>query len=185
MPKRGTESEKGKQILQLICLNRETKVSFTFFQPSSLIVATERDIFTYRAYIAQNKYLVALDEIKPSSSEHVQPLKILAEYLSSPAKRDSIVAQLDEKFQGNPYVDNNVFSIVAATIYQKEHNLEAAYRVLHTVDNLEGFACIIDILLKLDRVDLARKKLKEMQEKDDDATLTQLAQAWINVATVN
>ena len=133
--------------------------------------------------MAQNKFLVVLDEITSSSADEVQPLKLLAEYLSNKQKRESVVSQVDQKVSSN--VENDTLALVAATIYVNQSNLEAAYRILHTSESLEALAFSIDILLKIDRVDLARKKLKEMQEKDDDATLTQLAQAWVNVATVS
>jgi len=47
----------------------------------------ERDIFLYRAYLAQNKFRVVLDEITGASPADVQPLKLLAEYLSKPSAR--------------------------------------------------------------------------------------------------
>lgn len=139
-------------------------------------------MFLYRAYIAQRKFLVVLDEIKSSSPRDLQPLRILANYFANPNDREKIVAELDRAVNGSNN-DNHNFLIVAATIYYHEKNLESALRVLRNVDHLECLALTLQIYLKMDRLDLARKELKAMQEKDDDATLTQLAQAWLNISS--
>lgn len=123
-----------------------------------------------------------LDEIKPSSPELVQPVKMLASFLANPDKRDDFVADLDNKMAGNVDVSNYVLLVVAATIYLHVGQPESALRVLHPSDHLECAALKVQALLSMHRADLARKELKVMMEKDEDATLTQLAQAWTNLA---
>nr|CAG4644157.1 EOG090X0A8E [Lepidurus arcticus] len=143
----------------------------------------ERDIYLYRAYIAQRKYGVVLDEIHGASPPELQILKTLAEYLSTPSKRESIVTKLDQQVAGSLDLSNHNIVLGAATIYFNDGNLEAALKVLHQSENLECRTMMLQTYLKMDRLDLARKELKTMQEKDDDAVLTQLAQAWLNLAS--
>ncbi|XP_005873895.1 PREDICTED: coatomer subunit epsilon isoform X2 [Myotis brandtii] len=159
------------------CINEAQRV-----KPSSPERDVERDVFLYRAYLAQRKYGVVLDEIKPSSAPELQAVRMFAEYLASDSQRDTIVAELDREMSRSVDVTNTTFLLMAASIYFHDQNPDAALRALHQGDSLECMAMTVQILLKLDRVDLARKELKKMQDQDEDATLTQLATAWVNLA---
>jgi len=125
---------------------------------------------------------VVLDEIKPSSAPELQAVRMFAEYLANDSRRDSIVAELDREMSRSVDVTNTTFLLMAASIYFHDQNPDAALRALHQGDSLECMAMTVQILLKLDRLDLARKELKKMQDQDEDATLTQLATAWVNLA---
>ncbi|XP_032481675.1 coatomer subunit epsilon isoform X1 [Phocoena sinus] len=161
------------------CINEAQRV-----KPSSLERDVERDVFLYRAYLAQRKYGVVLDEIKPSSAPELQAVRMFAEYLASDSRRDGIVAELDREMSRTVDVTNTTFLLMAASIYFHNQNPDAALRTLHQGDSLECMAMTVQILLKLDRLDLARKELKKMQDQDEDATLTQLATAWVSLAVV-
>ncbi|XP_054262470.1 coatomer subunit epsilon [Macrosteles quadrilineatus] len=151
-------------------------------KPSTSELQMQRDIFLYRAYIAQRKYRIVLDEIHGTSPAELRPLRLLADYLANPNKREALLDSVKDQLSGSADLSNHTFVIVAATLFCYDANYEAALRVLHQEDSLESSAMNIQIFLQMDRVDLARKELKSMQEKDEDSTLTQLAQAWVNNA---
>jgi len=155
------------------CINEAQKLHV-----SNPEVKVQRDVIMYRAYIAQRKFGVVLDEIRSSHADELQAVRMFADYMANDSKRDSIVRDLDAKMAGSFDMNNNVFVLMAGSIYYQEQNNDAALRVLHQSDNLECMALMVEILLKMDRVDLAKKELKRMQDTDEDSILFQLAQAW-------
>ncbi|CAG5128562.1 unnamed protein product [Candidula unifasciata] len=158
------------------CINEAPKLSL-----GTPELKIERDVLMYRAYIAQKKYGVVLDEIKGSSPPELQAVRTYADFLSNESRRDAIVRELESKMSGNVDLTNSTFLLMAGSIYYHQQNYDSALRTLHQSDNIECIALMVQTLLKLDRVDLAKKELKRMQDSDEDNILTQLAQAWFNL----
>lgn len=159
------------------CVNECQKLKLTDSE-----LAADRDVFMYRAFLALKKFRVVLEEVGPGSKPLLAPLALLAQFLSNPARRDEIVSKVDDLMAGDVDVSNYVQLVVAGTIYLGADQPESALKALHPSDHLECIALRVQALLSIHRPDLARKELKTMQEKDEDATLTQLAQAWTNLA---
>ena len=98
-------------------------------QLSDPVMSVERDVYLYRSYLAQRKYRLVMDEIKPSFPDLLRPLKQLAEFLAAPpARRDEILLDLDTKMAGNVDVTNHVLLIVAATIYLHGDQVKTLHR---------------------------------------------------------
>ena len=58
---------------------------------------------------------------------------------------------------------------------------EEALSCCSSAGSLELLSLAIQVALQIERPDVAKKLLDLMQQKDDDAPLTQLATAWVNV----
>lgn len=154
---------------------------------SDLALAVEKDGFMYRSYLAQGKYAVIMDEIKPSAPRSLQHLRTLAGYLQSSPESESradSVRKIEDALNSGAGEDNLCVA-VAATIYMHEKNYDSALRALNgpaaSQSNLEVLAMQVQAYLMLDRLDFAKKALKQMQDIDDDSVLTQVAQAWCNI----
>lgn len=159
----------------------------------------KKDCFMWRAYIAQHKYRVVLDGIPATDSVELgfRGIRKVAEYFSANSSdgRNAVVKFFDDNLStlASSSADdedvihsNIVFRLAAATVYYNESLYENALRSVHgalalNASNLECLAMQLQCLLKMNRLDLAKKTLASMQENDDDATLTQLATAWINI----
>ncbi|XP_039254718.1 coatomer subunit epsilon-like [Styela clava] len=159
------------------CINEAQKAKV-----SSQVKKNERDVFMYRAYIAQKKFGVVLDEISSLGSSELQAVKLLAQYLADSSNKDQVLKEVENKLSGNIDIENTVLPLIAASIYSHEENFDSALRILHSAESLECSALSIQIYIAINRLDLAKKELKRMQETDEDSTLTQLAQAWFNIS---
>ncbi|KAJ3167667.1 hypothetical protein HDU88_002114 [Geranomyces variabilis] len=153
----------------------------------------ERTALYYRAQTASGNPRAAQTEIPTSAPAELQAVKLQAAYViaasASSSKAGSsateekarvvaaLAALLDDSVQG---LSSTVQAVCGAVFYQEERYGDALAAVAKSPRNLECVALAIQCYLKLDRTDLARKEVEKLKTWADDATLAQLAEAWVS-----
>ena len=97
------------------------------------------------------------------------------------ALKEGVLSSLSELLSDPMTSSNPMLAVMAATLYMCEGDFDEALKACSACTSLEMYAMMINAYLKLERADLAERQLKAMQGVDDDATLTQLCTAWVNV----
>ncbi|EFJ49020.1 epsilon-COP [Volvox carteri f. nagariensis] len=144
--------------------------------------AIERDCFVYRSYIAQGSYDLVINEIRDSAATGLLAVKLLAQYLSGRKSKEDVLATLQDWLSDSACNRNTTVLLVAGMIHAQEGNYPEALKCCHGSTNLELQALCVQVYLKMDRPDKAELQVKTMSGIDDDATLTQLATAWVGQA---
>ncbi|PRP82950.1 coatomer subunit epsilon-1 [Planoprotostelium fungivorum] len=141
-----------------------------------------RDFYVYRSYIAQGNYQLVLSEIKDNAPAALQIVKLLATYSYREEAKDGIVNALKEWMKDGVRANDPLQQLIAATIFFAHGNLQDALRCVHQSSNIECLALLAQIYLRINRLDLASKEMRRMEQTDDDHTLTQLTRAWVGIA---
>lgn len=144
--------------------------------------AIERDCFVYRSYIAMGSYELVISEISDSSATALQAIKLLAKYKAGKLSKDAVFSTLTDWLSDAACNRNPIVLLVAGILYLYEDNYADALKTCHGDSNLELQALCVQAFLKMDRSDKAEQAVKNMVNTDDDATITQLATAWVGLA---
>eukprot|EP00286_Rhodomonas_abbreviata_P023472 CAMPEP_0181310304 /NCGR_PEP_ID=MMETSP1101-20121128/12514_1 /TAXON_ID=46948 /ORGANISM="Rhodomonas abbreviata, Strain Caron Lab Isolate" /LENGTH=296 /DNA_ID=CAMNT_0023416923 /DNA_START=130 /DNA_END=1020 /DNA_ORIENTATION=+ len=142
----------------------------------------DRDVIVYRSYIALGQYDVVQSEIGEDAQTALQAVKLLATYMSGEDMKEIAMVTLKEWLADPQSCNNPTLQLIAGTIYLDRGDLEEAAKVLHSGTTLEMVALQVQVYLKMARVDIAEKSHALMARMEDDATLTQLTTAWVNMA---
>ncbi|XP_021745368.1 coatomer subunit epsilon-2-like [Chenopodium quinoa] len=144
--------------------------------------AIERDCFVYRSYIALGSHQLVINEIDSSAATPLQAVKLLAFYLSSPDNKESAISSLKEWLADSAVGNMPTLRLVAGIIFMHEQDYSEALKHTHAGGTMELHGLNVQIYIKMHRSEHADKQLKIMQQVDEDHTLTQLANAWLNLA---
>eukprot|EP00457_Paulinella_chromatophora_P014279 gb/GEZN01014683.1/.p1 GENE.gb/GEZN01014683.1/~~gb/GEZN01014683.1/.p1 ORF type:complete len:297 (-),score=76.73 gb/GEZN01014683.1/:29-919(-) len=148
---------------------------------SSPDVADWAEIYAVRAMVESHPAKVTFPK---KSSTALLALQELATYRTAAEDLKEVVLDKIKGWLTSDITQSDVvLQLVAAQIYMEQDDCKSALKlVINAGSNLEKLAMQVCIFLKMYRVDMADKTVKNMQVVDDDDPLTGLASSWVACA---
>ena len=154
------------------------------------------------------RFKLVLSEVESATQPELQAVNAFALYLTAKSDADLEEAVERVRVMASEGSANSIIAILAATVFFREGMFDDALKVLSghsrnmewcvfaqleklcqrksdTERHYSSVALMIQILLKMDRPDVARQQLAGLKSWAEDASIAQLAEAWVNIYMVN
>ncbi|XP_037959846.1 coatomer subunit epsilon [Teleopsis dalmanni] len=155
--------------------------SLGFVLPDLSVASTELLSYMYLSYLAIDSGHVIVNDIKENNKTALLAIRYIYEAFEDSTRIDDILTKLTDNLTSSEE-DTNIWRMATAIVFCSCDQFENALKILHGSNNLEAMAISVQCFLYLNRIDLAKTTVAKMQELSDDATLTQLAQAWVAIS---
>ncbi|KAL3376007.1 hypothetical protein AABB24_002781 [Solanum stoloniferum] len=96
--------------------------------------------------------------------------------------KETVITSLHELLGDSAIGNNPILRLIAGIVFMHEQDYNEALTHTNAGGTMELHALNVQIFIKMHRSDYAEKQLRIMQQADEDHTLTQLANAWLNLA---
>lgn len=154
-------------------------------RPMSSQLKVEREEIYLRALLELKQYDNVIREAgSGDKGSGIQALGLRAKYdsPSTPAEsKQSILSEL-QQLVSDPSTSSTCQLIAAQTFLSHGEMTKDALSCVHQGTTMEHLALTIQIYIRMDRLDLAKKTLVSMKQADEEAILTQLCSVYIHLA---
>eukprot|EP00605_Chrysophyceae_sp_TOSAG23-4_P002382 GSChrysophyteH1.ASY1.ANO1.2638.1 assembled CDS len=164
--------------------------------PSHL--GNEKAEYMYRAYLALGQYDVITSEIGSDAALNLLGVKLLAQVLSGAVDRDAAILQMQEWLNSDSTGSSiATLQLLLSILFAQEGssesnssssgsgaNLSEAIKVIHVGTTMEQMAMLVQLYIRMDRLDYALKQAEKMRGIDEDCTLTVMALGWCHLSTI-
>lgn len=129
----------------------------------STAAALERDVILARIEVATEKADDVIARVGDTSPTALRAVGLYAQYSKNDKSREATMKTLKEMLEDDVDGTNPTLLIMAAIMYADNKEYQNALRYANKGDTLEHAALKVQILIDMDRVDIAKKELAVMK----------------------